>query len=165
MDLEEIYELVEDAETGIEILNVEANSYRQDLEDFYNTESTESGFSHTRLVSKQMLREETRRISETVPEYQEMVENLEAALPELDDYTDFRYVNGEQVSTTELKDKAEHLIDGYREILERIWHTGFRIKQDPELEVDPIEMRYNLWRKEIKQESDSSPEVLGELFS
>lgn len=165
MDLREIYDLIEKAETGVKILEAEANSYRTDLEDFYCTESIESGYSHTRVVSKEMLQEKTCKVAKTVPEHQKMAEKVEKALTELEDYSSFRYIHGEKVSTDELEERGELIVSGYRDVLESIWSTGFRIKQDPNIEVDPIEARYNMWKKELKRNSNDCPEIIGELFS
>ncbi len=165
MDLREIYNLIENAEKGVKLLEAEADSYKNDLEDFYCTESIESGYSHTRVVSKEMLKEKTCKIAKTVSEHQNMVERVETALSELEDYSNFRYIQGEKVNTDEMEERAEEIVDDYNNTLEAIWNTGFRIKQDEKIEVDPIEARYNIWKKEIKRSSSDSPEILGELFS
>lgn len=165
MEFEEIYRLARAAHAGEEFLTGLAESYKMDYEDFEHSEEQVGWRENGRNVSKAMLRDTTEQVVEAVPEYQSMVKSMETAREELEDYSTPRFVDGKKQRPEDLSQEFEELIDNYRDILESIWHTGYRIQQHPELEADPIDMRYKRWKRELRQQEENENwEALGEIL-
>lgn len=165
MEFDEIYRLARAAHAGEEFLAGLAETYKLDYEDFEHSEENVGWRENGRNVSQEMLRDTTEQVVETVPEYQSMLKSMETAQEELEDHSTSRFINGQEVRPEDLYTQFDDLIESYRNLLEGIWNTGYRIQEHPELETDPIDMRYKRWRRELmREQGGESFEALGQLL-
>ncbi|MFB6292318.1 MAG: hypothetical protein ABEI58_02890 [Candidatus Nanohaloarchaea archaeon] len=176
MELREIYRLAETADDGLPALEQHADFYAKALEDYSHTEEHSALWEQGRPVSREMVRDIALKTAEMVPEYQSIVKNLEAAAEEVLEHSSFRYIDGERVRAEDLADQIETLVDGYREALEKVWNTSYRMKQHPDFEVNPIDVRTRRWRRGFEDvqpvgdtgefaEETAQPEVVAEFFT
>lgn len=165
MDFEEIYRLAQAAHAGEDFLSGLAEAYKMDYEDFEHSEENVGWRQDGRNVSRAMLRETTDQVVEAVPEYKEMLRSMETAREEIEDYSTSRFVDGSKRRPEDISQQLDEMIESYRNILESIWNTGYRIQENPELEADPIDMRYKRWKRQLQQEEETENwEALGDLL-
>jgi len=175
--LEELYSLRDTAEVGIQALKRHAEVYERSVEDYSHSREGESILEEGYFTSEEMVRELTKKTVEMIPKYQEMIMIIDLAKEEVDKHSDFRYFNGEKVDTDRLENDLSDLRDEYKEVLETIWRTGYRIKEHSELKPNPIDMRLKNWRRDHDDREwieDVGPaysrdepraDVLGDMFS
>ncbi len=176
VEFREIYRLVETARDGLPVLDGHADFYVNAIDDYQHTDDWNSELDDGRPVSRELVREASLKTAELMPEYQEIVQSLETALQEVDEYTSFRFIDGSRVKVDELEEQIDSLVTQYRHVFERIWSAGYRVKEHPDFDVNPIDMRMKKWRRDFEDRNpvdgtglyssnQESPEVLGELFT
>jgi len=165
--LEEIVQLKEKAENGIDLLKAHAEKYKTDLEDYNHTENFETSLESSRNVTKDMLRETTQQTIAILEEHEPILEDLLYIEQNIPDQNKHKVIDGSTISPEEIEKEIKETIDEYRDSFEAVWRVGYRIYKNPELEADPINMKYKQWERSFEQEQfpEKSIENYNKIFT
>ncbi|MFB6182623.1 MAG: hypothetical protein ABEI78_01020 [Candidatus Nanohaloarchaea archaeon] len=140
MDIEDIHDLVEEAEEIQPYLIAEAEQYAEKLNYFYHTEDNHCQLEDGYAVEKIELVNEAENLVNTVRSHEKMKEKLQKAAEELEDANDFRYRDGKKLDKDYLNKKINNLLDQYEQDFEEVLEISSRAHLDPDI-PDPMSIR------------------------
>jgi len=156
-DLEEIYSVARQAKEVQPLLLPEARRYNNYVDSFIHTESESCDVENLNAASESFIEHESAYLVELVERHEALLEDVKNAADDLLYCSNNRYIDGEVVRKTKLRDELKDIVESYEEDFEEVMDICSRIVPDEDI-TDPFEIKSKRSRRKLRKENN--PDLL-----